>query len=103
MEKRLNSGHIRAIHNAKPFKSFNCARWKRGYNNDLIFVSERFANMCGKQSWTCKPGIVVAHPTPCRRRVNLQKADWDGYSTCLNKLIEDVEPIPEKKLWWVRG
>ena len=28
-------------------------------------------------------------------RVNLRKADWDGYSTELDKLIEDVEPIPE--------
>ena len=39
--------------------------------------------------------VVVAHPTPFRRRFNLRKADWDGYSTELDKLIEDVEPIPE--------
>ena len=36
--------------------------------------------------------VVVAHPTPYRRRFNLRKAGWDGYSTVL---IEDVEPIPE--------
>ena len=39
--------------------------------------------------------VVVAHPTPFRRRFNLRKADWDGYSTELDKLIGDVEPIPE--------
>ena len=39
--------------------------------------------------------VGVAHPTPFRRRFNLQKADWDGYSTELDKLIKDVEPIPE--------
>ena len=39
--------------------------------------------------------VVVAHPTPFRRRLNLWKADWDRYSTELGKLIEDVEPIPE--------
>ena len=39
--------------------------------------------------------VVVAHPTPFRRRFNLRKADWDGYSTELHKLIEDVEPTPE--------
>ena len=39
--------------------------------------------------------VVVAHPTPFRKCFNLRKADWDGYSTELDKLIEDVEPIPE--------
>ena len=38
----------------------------------------------------------MAHPTPFRRRFNLRKADWDGYSTELYKLIEDVETILEK-------
>ena len=49
---------------------------------------------------TCNP-VVVAHPTPFRRRFNLQEADWDDFSTELNKLIEDVEPIPEKYSWFV--
>ena len=39
--------------------------------------------------------VIVGHPIPFRRRFNLRKADWDGYSTELDKLIEDVEPIPE--------
>ena len=39
--------------------------------------------------------VVVAHPTSFRRRFNLRKADWDGYSTELDKLIEDFERIPE--------
>ena len=39
--------------------------------------------------------VVVAHPTPFKRRFNLWKADWDCYSTELDQLIEDVEPIPE--------
>ena len=34
--------------------------------------------------------VVVAHSTPFRRRFNLWKADWDGYSTKLDKLIEDI-------------
>ena len=38
--------------------------------------------------------VVVPQPTPFRRRFNLRKADWNGYSTELDKLIEDVEPIP---------
>ena len=39
--------------------------------------------------------VVIAHPTTFRRCFNLRKEDWDGYSTELNELIEDVEPIPE--------
>ena len=40
--------------------------------------------------------VVVAHPTPFRRRFNTRKAYWDSYSTEPDKLIEDVEPIPEQ-------
>ena len=40
--------------------------------------------------------VIVAHPTPSRRRFNLRKADWNDYSAALDKLIEDVEPITEK-------
>ena len=40
--------------------------------------------------------VVLAHQTPFRRRFNLRKADWDGYSTELDKRVEDVDPIPEK-------
>ena len=27
---------------------------------------------------------------------NIRKADWNSYSSALDSLIEDVEPIPEK-------
>ena len=46
--------------------------------------------------------VVVAYPTPFRRRFNLRKADWDVYSTELGKLIEDIEPIPENYGWFQR-
>ena len=77
---------------------FNSARWKRGYNPDLNFVSESIANMCGtypSHATPCNP-VIMAHPTPFRRRFNLRKAHLNGYSAALNKLIEDVDPIPEK-------
>ena len=47
-----------------------------------------------------RPICVSAHPVmvpqtiPFRRRFNSMKADWNGYSAELYKLIEHVEPIP---------
>ena len=39
--------------------------------------------------------VVEARLTPFRRRFNLRKADWNGYSTGLYTFIEYVDPIPE--------
>ena len=107
VEQWSDSCNLTLIHNAKLSKSLNSGIWKRGYDPDIIFVSESIANMCGKSVMEPIPHtqhrlictranpVVVAHPTPFRRRFNLRKADWDSYSTELDKLIEDVEPIPE--------
>ena len=90
------------IHDAKLPKSFNSARWKKGYNPDIIFASD----MCKKSVMDPIPHtqhrpicvsvqpVVVPQPTPFRRRFNSRKADWNGYSTELYNSIEDVEPIP---------
>ena len=38
--------------------------------------------------------VVVPQPILFRRRFNFRKADWNGYSTELDNIIEDIEPIP---------
>ena len=48
VEQWVDSCTLTLIHNAKLSKLFNSARWKRGYNPDLIFVSKSIVNMCGK-------------------------------------------------------
>ena len=48
VEQRADSCDFTLIHDAKLPKSFNSARWKKGYNPDLIFASESIANMCKK-------------------------------------------------------
>ena len=109
-EQWADSCDLTLTHNAKLSKSFNSARWKRGYNPDLIFVSESIANRCVKSVIEPIPHtqrrlicarenlVVVAHLAPFRRRFDLRKADCDGYLTELDKRIEDVEPIPEKNM-----
>ena len=46
VEQGAESGDFTLIHDAKLPKSFNSARWKKGYNPDLIFASDGIANMC---------------------------------------------------------
>ena len=48
VEQWADSCDFTLIHDAKLPKSFNSARWKKGYNPDLIFASESIANMCKK-------------------------------------------------------
>ena len=94
------------IHDAKLPKSFNSARWKKGYNPNLIFTSDSIANMCKNSAMdsishtqhcpicVIVQPVVVPQPTPFRRHFNLRKADWNGYSTEHVNRIEEVEPNP---------
>ena len=96
VEQWANSCDFTLIHDAKLPKSFNSARWKKGYNPDLIFASDSIANMCKKSVMDPIPHTqhrpicvsvqpaVVPQPTPFRRRFNLRNADRDGYSTELD-------------------
>ena len=43
---------------------------------------------------TVKP-VIVPQPTTFRRRFNLRKADWLGYSTQVDQSIDEVDAAPE--------
>ena len=45
--------------------------------------------------------VTVAHPTTFRRRFNLKKADWEGFSADLDSNIEELDAIPENYEWFV--
>ena len=73
------------IHDAKLPKYFDSARWKRGYNPDVSFVSTRIASMCQRGlldpiprtqhrpiTITIRSPVTATH-FPFRRRFNLKK------------------------------
>ena len=88
-------------------KSSNSAWWKKGCNPYLIFTSSSIDNMCVKYVLNHIPStqhrpmcvtvnyVIVSRPTAFRRRFNLRKANWSGYTTDVDILINEVDPTPE--------
>lgn len=46
------------IHDNKLSPSFNSGRWKKGYNPDLIFVSESISQLCTKKMGDLIPNTL---------------------------------------------
>ena len=103
VELWAESNNLSFKHNAKLLKSLNSAIWNKGYNPDLIFSSSNISNICEKSVLdpiphtqhrpiyvSVNPAIVAQHTT-FRRRLNLKKADWEGFLAN----IEEVDAIPE--------
>ncbi|XP_068082647.1 serine-protein kinase ATM [Anabrus simplex] len=80
---------------------------RRGYNPDLISVSDAISQQCVKS--VCKPipntqhrpimcqVFLTVHPqsVPFRRRYNFKKADWLKYTKRLDEMVADIERVPE--------
>ena len=49
LEEWAEVQHLDLIHDAKLLPSFNSCRWRRGYNPDLAFTSDRITCQCKKQ------------------------------------------------------
>ena len=98
------SNSLTLIHDAKLPNSFNSARWKKGYNANLIFSSSNIDNMSVKSVLNhiartqhrtlCVTvnHVLVSRSTAFRRRFNLRKANWSGYATDADILIVEVDP-----------
>ena len=101
------SNSLTLIHDAKLTKSFNSARWKKGYHPDLIFTSSIIDNMCVKSVLNPIPStqyrpiyvtvnpVRVSRPTAIRRQFNQRKENWSGYATDIDILIDEVDSTPE--------
>ena len=105
--KWAESNSLTLIHDAKLHTSFNSERWTKCYNLDLIFASSSIDNMCVKSVLNPIPStqyrpmcvtvnhVLVSRPIAFRRRFNLSKANWSGYATNVDILINEVDHTPE--------
>ena len=107
VDQWAESSNLSLLHDAKLLKTFTSARWKKGYNHDLMFASKNIRNMYEKSILdpiphtqhrpicvTVKP-VIVPQPTPFKRRFNVRKADWLGYSTQVDQNIDEIDATPE--------
>jgi len=95
------------IHDNKLLPFFNSGRWKKGYNSDLIFVSESFSQLCTNKLRNSIPNtqhrpiiyqiedVVRPNTAPFQRRYIFMKAQWSLFSEALDSSIENLEPLPE--------
>lgn len=95
------------IHDSKLPYSFQSKIWKRGYNPDLCFASQKVADLCVKRVYDPIPKtqhrpigleVYAAVKTPTiffRRRFNFKKANWSEFAKMLDQTVSSLEPIPE--------
>lgn len=95
------------VHDQKLPKSFNSGRWKRGYNSDIIFVSDIVESQCTKEIGNPVPhtqhhpivfkitAAVKPRDIQFKRRYSFKNANWNGFSKDLNNMINIIKPIPE--------
>ena len=106
MEAWAEASNFSLIHDAKLPKSFDSARWKRGYNPDVAFVSTRIASLCQRGvldpfprtqhrpiTITIRSPVTATH-CPFRRRFNLKKANWSKFTNEIDQAIANIPAHP---------
>ena len=106
VEAWAEASNFSLIHDTKLPKSFYSARWKRGYNPDVAFVSTRVASMCQRGvldpiprtqhrpiTITIRSPVTATH-CPFRRRFNLKKANWSKFTNEIDQAIANTPAHP---------
>ena len=95
------------IHDPKLPSSFHIGRWRRGYNPDIIFATNRIAGCCNKIVMEPVPrsqhrpigvqvnAAITVQAVPFRRRFNLKKANWEQYAYQLDAAVENIPATAE--------
>ena len=106
VEEWAEAHQLNLIHDAKLPPSFNSCRWRRGYNPDLVFTSERISALSKKNVLDPIPhsqhrpividvtAAVVPQKVPLRRRFNFRKGNWESFTKELDEALTDLDPTP---------
>ena len=109
VEEWALAGDLTLLHDAKDDVSFQSARWRRGYNPDLAFVSSKhhqsFLKTMSKPipksqhrpiTIDIKP-VIRPRETNCKNlRFNYRKAKWVDFSPDLDSEISTISPDPQQ-------
>ncbi|KAK3883799.1 hypothetical protein Pcinc_011924 [Petrolisthes cinctipes] len=102
----LNQG-LTLLHDAKQKPSFLSARWRRGYNPDLAFVTSRHSNTFEKLVLDPVPRsqhrplaidirpIIRPHMGKPIKRFNFRKANWAKFTSMLDAAINSINACPD--------
>ena len=106
VEEWASTNDLTLLHNQKDGSSFQSARWKRGYNPDLVFVSSRhftcFEKTIGDPIPKSQHRPMYINARPVVRalesnsipRFNFRKANWPNFTSELERKMETLEPSP---------
>ena len=107
VEDWAENQRLSRIHDLKLPSSFNSGRWRRGYNPDIIFATNRIAGCCNKIVMEPVPrsqhrpigvqvnAAITVQTVPFRRRFNLKKANWEQYAYQLDAAVENIPATAE--------
>lgn len=106
VEEWALANDLSLLHSAKDKPSFHSARWRRGYNPDLAFVSSRYQNIfqksLGKPVPRSQHRPLVLELSPVVKpivskplmRFNYNRANWQGFRQDLDSQIDVIPPVP---------
>ena len=94
------------VYNPKGQRTFQSCRWKKGYNPDLVFVSQSLSERVTRTVLNPiphtqhRPVLVSAKPVVSPvvskpvKRFNFGKADWASFSSELDSKLDTLDPTP---------
>jgi len=95
--------NLMLIHDSELPFNFNGGRWHKGYNPDLVFVTDRISTMSVKEIGNVilnsqqRPilkiiGAIQPTTVPFKRCFNFKRANWDSFSAKIDALPELILP-----------
>ena len=106
VEDWAENQRLSLIHDPKLPSSFNSGRWRRVYDPDIIFATNRIAGCWNKIVMEPVPrsqhrpigvqvnAAITVQTVPFRRRFNLKKANWEQYAYQLDAAVENIPAQP---------